>query len=889
MKRLPIWLGCAGLVAALALVGCGDDDKKDPGVAQGGSGGDGGAGGSGGTGGTGGTGGSGGGEFDLVIPGLEAPVDVSFDEKGVLHASCQTDADCMQVLGYFHAANRFWQMDLQRRAARGRLATLITVASTDEFMRRYLSTPQGVPLEDLIWDQMDQDLRTIIEAYSDGVNAWLEDLRAGRNGAKLTEEYASPIVTATPASIPDWEPKDSVAFARLMTYLLSDSMEKEQALGEAFPRLDPALAVDFFTMRPGVERYTQETGAAIRTRPAVDLAAVQALQDRLRPVEGLLAAARASRPELAFFAPAGEQAGSNNWVIAPQHTEAGKAILANDPHLALSNAPIWYFAELDSKTNGEGTLHVAGATFPGAPGFPIGRNENVSWGATVANYDVTDVYVETLNAAGDAVMFDGAEVKIVSKVVQIGGKDVTLEWVPHHGPVVAKDVAGGKAISVRWTGHEPSDELAAFLGLARATSVAEGKEALKKFEVGAQNFVLVDTEGHIGWYPHARVPNRPWASYSLSAPAGTLPPWMPLPGDGSAEWDGYLPESELPQLFDPAKGWIATANQDMNGASADGDPTNDDAYLQGLVAPGFRLARIAERLEATLGSITPESTKELQGDTYSLLAAMIMPTLLDSADDGLPANAKKIVAALEAWDFTCPTGLTGADPKSAYSDDEAETRESIGCTAFHFVLPRILEVAYGDKLAATNLTLGTADSNSLVRPLVIALQRPDDRESGDALWNLLDGTVRTPREVLRESLVKAGAEIQSTWGADPNDWRWGRKHTVTFKTELSAIAPKLDLGPFATQGGQFTVNVANPGVGGKTFTHTSGASLRMVSEASDGGITTWLQLPGGQDLHRDGDHYGDLVEDWLENRSFRLPFTRDEVEEAAVTKIVAGP
>jgi len=879
MRRLPIWLACAGLLATLGAFGCSEDTKKS-GEGQAGSGG------GGGTGGDGGTGGS----VDLQMAGLEAPVQVAFDEKGVLHASCRTDADCMQVLGYFHAANRFWQMDLQRRAARGALSTLILgQGAKDEFLRKYLSTPQGVPLEDAIWDQMDQDLRTIIEAYSDGVNAWLADLRAGRNGAKLSEEYSSPIVSATPESIPDWEPKDSVAFARLMTYLLSDSMDEEQALGAAFPKLPAALAVDFFTMRPGMERYTQEFVAALQARPSYDFSAIAGLQDRLRPVEGLLAAARASRPDLSFFAPPGEQAGSNNWVVAPRLTKDGKSILANDPHLSLSNAPVWFFAELDSKTNGEGTLHVAGASFPGAPGFPIGRNENVSWGATVANYDVTDTYVETLNAAGDAVIFKGDEVKLVSKVVRIGKNDVTLEWVPHHGPVIAKDVAGRKAVSVRWTGHQPTDELAAFLDLARAGSVAEGKEALKKFQVGAQNFVLADTAGHIGWYPHARVPTREWASYSLSDPAGTLPPWMPLPGDGSAEWGDWIPDDELPQIFDPEQGWIATANQDMNGASADGDPTNDAHYLQGLVAPGFRLARIADRLEATAGSITPDTTKELQGDTYSLLAAQIVPAILDAAGDDLSAAAQTLVGALEAWEYTCPTGLTGAEPKSAYSDDVVEARESIGCTAFHVALPRIMDAAYGDKIAEVGMTLGDLDANMLVRPLVIALQRPDERVSGDALWNLLDGTERTPGEVLRAGVEKAAADMAKLWGADPNDWRWGRKHTVTFKTELTSIAPQLDLGPFATQGGQFTVNVANPGLSGKTYSHTSGASLRMVNEASDAGITTWLQLPGGQDLHRDGAHYGDLVADWLENRSFRLPFSRQEVDEAAVTKIVAGP
>ncbi|HEY0839980.1 MAG TPA: penicillin acylase family protein, partial [Vulgatibacter sp.] len=436
MKRLPIWLGCAWLVAALVVFGCGDS-KTPPGGGTGGSGADGGSGGGtggdagsggdggGGSGGDAGSGGDGGGagEVDLVIPGLDGPVEVALDEQGVLHASCRTDADCMRVLGYFHATNRFWQMDLQRRAARGRLSTLIPgQGETDRFMRLFLSTPEGEPIEDVIWATIGGDLRSIIEAYTEGVNAWLADLRERRNGARLTEEYGAPLVTGTPASIPDWEPQDSVAFARLMTYLLSGSLEMEQALGKAFPKLPAEIAVDLFTLRPGMEVYSNHShGSSIRAPASIDVRAVEALQARLRPAEALLAQGLASLPALDFLAPKGEPAGSNNWVVAPRLTRDGKAILANDPHLSLSNAPVWFFAELDSKTDGEGTLHVAGATFPGAPGFPIGRNEHVSWGATVANYDVTDVYVEQLNETGDAVIFQGGEVQLVSRTVEIGG------------------------------------------------------------------------------------------------------------------------------------------------------------------------------------------------------------------------------------------------------------------------------------------------------------------------------------------------------------------------------------------------------------------------------------------------------------------------------------
>jgi len=910
MRRLGIVLALAVAMAALASSGCGDDGPSK------------GSGGAGGTGGQGGSGGEGGDEpiTGLGIPGLSAPVEASIDDAGILHLSCETDDDCVAALGYFHADNRFFQMDLQRRYGRGQLAAMVPMMlSQDTAMRPFMSTRDGEPLEDVIWEMLDDELKGMLEAYSAGVNAWLDDARAGRNGAKLTEEYLLPLVNISPAAIRDWEPKDSVAIARLMTLLLSDTRSVEMMLGEAFPTLPTELAADFFTVRPGAKSYTVPAGGAglagARAAAAgVDLEGIEALQARLAPVAALMAQARSELPDLSIFADPQEAAGSNNWVVAPERTTAGKALLANDPHLSLSNPSIWYLAEMDSKTRGSGTLHVAGGTFPGIPSMPIGRNENLAWGATVAYYDAMDIYVETLNEAGDAVIFNGEEVKLLVRELEFemaGSAPVTrtVEWVPHHGPVVAKDVANRTAITVKWTGHEATNELKAFVDLTRASTVEEGKEALETFKVGAQNFVLADTKGSIGWYPHANIPTRPWASFNQADPAAgdSLPPWMPLPGDGSAEWGPYIPAEELPQLFDPADGFIATANQDMNGSTEDGDPTNDDhPMLQSFAAPGFRQARILEWI-GDRTDLTPEAMIELQGDTFSTLGAMIVPHLLEAAAGGPsePSEAfDELVDALANWDFFCPTGLDGHDTKSPYVADEAVAASSIGCTAFHFTLARVLDEAYGDKLALIwpgkkeNERMTGANLNWLIRPLVIALERPEDRISGDALWNRLDESgevaeVREPAAVLLAGLERAATSSASLLGADPNDWRWGRFHTVTFRTELSALVPTLDLGPFPTHGGLFTVNVANPQLsisGRPNYSHSNGASLRIVSELSEeSGVVTWIQLPGGQDLHRDGAHYGDLVPGWLDNEPVRFLFEREEVDDLAVSKVTVEP
>jgi penicillin amidase len=871
------------VIAGLALTAaCSEDDG-------GGTGGTGGAGGSGGSGGTGGSG--------ISIPGLTGPVEVRVDEPGMLHASCLTDGDCARVLGYFHAEHRFFQMDLQRRAARGELASLIPMVDQLEqavLLRQYFSTAQGEPIEEKIWEALDADTRAHLEAYSQGVNAWLADLRAGRNGARLSEEYAISLLGATPANIRDWEPLDSVAFARLMTLQLSESSSVELGVASLLAKLDPEVAADLLTLLPGEESYTVQAPATLRARaPAPHpAAALREIRGRIAVAQELLARARDARDGLFPFVLPMTEAGSNNWVVAPSRTANGLALLANDPHLSLSNPPVWYFAELDatSMPGATGTMHVAGGTFPGIPYVPIGHSAHVAWGNTVAFYDVTDVYVETLSEDGTAVIFNGAEVPIVTREYEFpkGTTTVkrTLEWVPHHGPILQKDPATRTAITVKWTGQEPTLELRAFHELARARSVAEAKAALQHFGVGAQNTVVIDTQGHIGWYPLANVPNRPWASPELA-------PWLPLPGDGTAEWDGYVDRETLPQVTDPAAGFIATANQAMDDSLADGDPTNDGhPVLQTSPAPGFRHRRIVDLLEEGGSSHSWETMLAIQADTVSLPAMRVVPHLRTAAAAGeLTEQGQAVLDAMDEWQFSCPTGLEGPRPDSPKTTDADAARESIACTAFHHVVREIYRAAFLDEVkaagAGNNLGAIPGGHNQMMKLLVVLLERPELLHDPDGLWDD-DATeeVEGKEEILRKALDMAGQRLAAF--GPPDNWRWGKLHTVTFTSQLELLNPALSDGPWANDGGLFTVDVANPAVDG-SFAHGSGASLRLVVEAREEGMKSWLQLPGGQDLHRDGTFYGSWIVNWLANEPFEVPFGWEEADDAAVVRLSLHP
>jgi len=277
---------------------------------------------------------------------------------------------------------------------------------------------------------------------------------------------------------------------------------------------------------------------------------------------------------------------------------------------------------------------------------------------------------------------------------------------------------------------------------------------------------------------------------------------------------------------------------------------------------------------------------------------MLVGPMLAAIDTAaLSAEAQAVATALEAWEFGCPTGLATSDPNGAVSTDPTEAKESIGCTAFHYLLGRVFNAAFGDELAASG---AAASSDLLIRPLTLSLAAGREVPVGfdpGVLWDDVRTTevTETREDILAVAFEDAAAALGAALGTTPDEWRWGRVHTITFASQVSELAKlsgdTVDLGPFANDGGLFTVDVANPPANatGKKFGHTSGASLRIVNELNAEGMTTWLQVPGGQDLHRESAHYGDLVDGWLANEAFVMPFTPAEEQAAARETIVVGP
>lgn len=842
---------------------------------------------------------------------LEWPPDATayFDEHGVLNADCATDEDCAMVLGYYHAFDRFVQMDIRRRFSTGRLADILepSIASllAEDFadLRALFSTREGQPAEELLYEQASPKTKALLDAYSAGVNQWIEDVKNGANGATFPREFTHPLLRYSPDKIPAWRPEDSVAAVLALVENLTNDESTQIAAAIAREAIgDDDKFADLWSRRPLEESailpldwVPPTPSAASQKRSVATEPGRPLLRDRLniRPVierlQQKLERLLPFRQMILGPGLVGDEIGSNNWVVGPSRTIAGNALLSNDPHLGMTQPATWYLAHLDAKTHGAGEIHAAGTTFAGLPWVIVGQNESIAWGLTTTYMDFSDVYVETLVEDGSGnptgVLFEGVEVPFTRVPFTVTFSDGTTDdkellFVPHHGAVREIDPGNNTAITLRWTGNDVDTDINFLTELGKATTLEEARVAVSNITSIGQNVVVIDSANDIGWFPYNRLPKRTWATNL----AGDAPPWLPLDGSGDYEWEEYFTLEELPQAVNPESGYIATANNDMTGALFDGDPTtlpNGTPHppYQVEAAAGFRHKQIVNLIEGIGNDHSRATMDRIVSDVYSLIGQRMVPPILEIASDPQTAatpEGQKVIAALEAWDLTCPTGLDGTDSESSpLTTDPQELLAASGCMAFHALLNELRFRIERDKNAPTGRNPSFAMYYSIVDPTQLV--------AGDVYWDD-PGTpeTETKYQVMFEALETIGNFLVAELGADETQWAWGRLHGLLLSSDLSSLSSafsRYDNPPpgeplFANDGGLFTVDVANPGQ--EDFVQRAGPSTRFVCEASPEGPSCTIQLPGGQSSDIDSPNYEDLLFPYLRNEPMPLIFDIDE-------------
>ncbi len=529
------------------------------------------------------------------VPGLSGRVEVRFDRFGVPTVRAASAVDAAAALGWLHANDRMFQMEMIRRAATGRLAELFGARALDYDRRiRQLGFPEAT--RKLLADASPQT-RALLDAYARGVNAWLAE-----RGDDLPPEFR--LLRRRPEP---WRAFDSVSVIFVMARMLS-------------PVTSPTEDENFRFLRAfGPERARELAGAP---------------DARIFDEIAELARETPARPEEVGDRSDGAGLGSNNWAVAPARSASGHALLANDPHLGLALPNVWYAATLEAPDD-----HVTGMTLPGAPGVVLGRNERVAWAVTNLYVDDVDVFYEKLDPTGTKVLRGDhwEPIAVEQDTIRLDdGSTVPVEVrSTDRGPLLEADPERGlPARSLAWTGWEPGDQLAAFAGLARARSVDDVPAAVAGYSFPAQNLVAADADGHLLWTPLGRAPNRFGWDGHFPAPA-----WRTDVG-----WAGLVPASDNPVLHDPEQGLIATANSFL--------PVPQPSWFEGDFDTPFRADRIRELLAAR-SDWDVDSLATIQRDVTSLWSRRLVALI----GTGYGGDAGRASGVLAAWDGTmAPTG-----------------------------------------------------------------------------------------------------------------------------------------------------------------------------------------------------------------------------------------
>jgi penicillin G amidase len=738
----------------------------------------------------------------LRLPSLEAPVEVVRDRFGIPHVFARSRRDLVRAQGYVHAQDRLFQMETTRRFAFGRLSELAGARTLElDRLARRLRLRWAAERDAAACDP---EAAELVAAYCEGVNAFIAE---GRLPLELRLLRLRP---------EPWTPVDVQAPAQMFALALCGNWEGELArarlrvrLGEErVRRLDPEYPPDHPLVVPD------------------ELAAAAADASRtLRGRSGVGA--------------------SNCFAVAGARTASGKPILTNDPHLFLGIPGIWHVQHL-VWDEGE----CAGFTVPGAPVVILGRNRRVAWGMTTAMLDTQDLYVERLHPT-DARRYEAdgewAEAEIVREEIRVrrGAPVVEEVVVTRHGPIVVPPEPGGReALALRWSHHEPGETTRSLLDLMTAGSVEEADRALDRFAGPPHNLVLADADGTIAY----RLAGGPIPIRSAGDGGVPSPGWA-----SEHEWEGWIPQPELPRLRDPESGLIVSANNRIVG----------DAYphdLPGEYLSGYRAGRLETLIEER-DELTPAACARILLDRLSLpgleLAAAVRGL---GADDPLERRALELLAE---WDGELAP-------------------ESPGGAVYGALMRALEEEAYAD-LAADPLvpTEGESLPGGLyerARPTV--LRRLAERDGAF----LGDG--RTWDDVVRAALATAVREL----GPDPATWRRGRYHRFRLAHAFDAI-PVLrrifSRGPFAVGGDADTVRVMAR-VAGVAEGAMIGASMRAVYDLGDPDGTLIALVPG-QSGHPASRHYDDLLGGWLAGEYVPLATDRARVEELAEARLLLAP
>lgn len=846
------------------------------------------------------------------LAGLLEAATISTDAETISHVRANNEHDLYFLQGWLHARDRLFQMDFHRRVASGTYAELVGAAALPtDVLFRTLGLRRAAQRS---YDAASERTRRALQAYAEGVNAWVST-------HPLPVEYGPLELTR----FAPWSPLDSVAVGKLIT--LRQSFDDDTVATVAFlsyaavfgpPSATALFHQDLWRSAPF------EPDATVPDAMAGAAALLEARPVRPRGVEAGDASTKLMRGHLqgarrvpGYRGALSREArgGSNLWAISGPLARDGRPLVANDPHVTLDIPTLFYpiGLELDDEP-------VFGSSIPGAPGIIHGYNRHIAWGTTNSFTDVTDWFSEQvvpdpaspslLSTLHQGAMEPLIPIPQVFRANRPGnGVPDDLVVIPPSatvppatlvmprridGPIVSLDTASGAAVSVQWVGFAPTQEIEAFLMINRARTLGEFTEALQRFDAGAQNFVYADVDGNIAFFSAGEVPVREdLQAYTVSG----APPWFVRNGQSGNEWLAVqnpqphqavpyevVPFSEMPQIVNPPAGWFVNGNNDPLGLTNDNDPLNQLRpggglfYLAYSFNRGFRAQRVNTKLRELLENgdqrISFEEMQAVQKDSVLRDAQVLKPYIV-AAFDRAPASAAPelvalaadpgvidAIARLRAWDGSTPTTSVEASIYAAWRSR---------------MIARVIDAPIG------------------------GLPKPDEQDSVAALRHLLDNfaanggvgasdidffaapgiaAAADRRDYALLASLKAGLDmLAGLFGGstDQNLYVWGALQRIALNHPLGA---PFSIPPIPTDGGFQTVDPASGNVRATTrpdFVYSFGSAHRSVFElAADGnrGASIWA---GGTSGNPFSPSYAQFVPRWVANETVPLLLGKQEV------------
>ena len=718
-------------------------------------------------------------EGSEVLDGIKEEVEVLWDKWGIPHVYAKSIEDAYFTQGYIHAQHRLWQMETFRRLTTGELAEITGNATLDMDKHYKIIGLHRIArncVERLLKDSNNEQLH-LLESYVKGVNAGIEK-------AKINPPLEFAVLELKPR---EWRLEDSFKILSLIEWGLSSWNYPLELLRE---NLILKLGLD--------------------------------MADKIIP---LFSGVKLEKP-----------IGSNGWAVSPSKSESGSVLFANDPHLPLTEPPIWILIHLNCPE-----LNVFGSSFAGLPGVILGHNEKIAWGCTNVSADTTDLFKLKINPENDSQYLYNSkwiDYEIIEEPITVRDEPDPIPFkvlMTKFGPVVEYFESDNKIYKIklpgkyalRWSsfGANIEDNFEGFLEINKASNWEEFRNGTKKMTINPQNFIYGDIDGNIGHQHGGKIPSRKYGNGAMVTP-GT---------DEKFNWAGLVPFEKMFSIFNPKHGFIYTANY------------NEDIAPNGaLIAQdtmGFYRQKRLKNLLQSKEKLSMEDFKNMQYDQYTEEAAEFLPLMLKKVKSYEQSKINpEIISILEKWDYKLTSkSVAGAIYKIWFL-------ETIKAILEPYIDKEFLEASLGGC------------------PYEL-----------DRLFKIYDDNPKDLEKLLVNTLEKTIKLLTEKFSSDYNKWEWGKLHKLTLVHPASLVddaAKALNVGPFKIGGDLNTLN--NGYFDPLTYDAIAGPSYRQIHDLSDWDKSIGI-IPGGQSGLPFHKHYKDLMKSYVRGKYIPFLFTREEI------------